>query len=225
MSEMAEGECIEASGEQTAVARAVIYRFLARCFSHPDRELIELIDSARLEEFLQSWRYLGLEASESITRAADWLTKWPSPETALLELEKEYTRLFITAYPKVVAPPYSSMYLNKERLVWGRSTSEVARLYEAAGLSIHKDFHDIPDHIAAELEFASYLIVEQQKDRENGSTPGEELCSLGQRFLEEHLFRWAPSFLKQILECSTAVFYRDIALTAREFLEWDAARY
>ena len=222
---MAEGERAGVSDEQTAVARAVIYRFLSRCFSHPDRELIELIDSARLEEFLLSWRYLGSAASENVAKAVEWLAGRPSREDALLELQKEYTRLFITGYPQVVAPPYSSVYLGNQRTVWGQSTAEVAKLYEAAGLGMSEDFHDIPDHIAAELEFASYLIVEQQKDRENGSTPGEELCSLGQRFLEEHLFRWAPSFLKQILECSTAVFYRDIALTAREFLEWDAARY
>lgn len=222
---MAEGERAKASGEQTAVARAVIYRFLSRCFSHPDKELIELFDSAtRLEEFLQSWRYLGLGVSESITRAADWLTKWPGPETALLELEKEYTRLFITAYPKVVAPPYSSVYLNKERLVWGQSTAEVAKLYEAAGLGISEDFHDIPDHIAAELEFASYLIAEQQRQLESDPDNARKLLDIERKFLMEHLSQWAPAFFSQVAECSRLPFYSEIARFAQKFIQMDASR-
>jgi len=209
------------SDEQINIARAIIYRFLSRYFFHPDRELIELFDSARLEDFLQAWRCLGLESSEDIDSATNWLAKWPSQEAALLELEREYTRLFITAYPKVVAPPYSSVYLYSEQLVWGRSTAEVARLYEAAGLGISREYHDIPDHIAAELEFTSYLIAEQLKSDEPCSSLAEQLSSLEKRFLTEHLHRWAPAFFSRVVECSAMTFYRVIADLARQFIEWD----
>jgi TorA maturation chaperone TorD len=205
-------------------ARALVYRFLSRCFSHPDRELLELFDSARVEEFLQNWRYLGLGTSESVTRAADWLTKWPSPETALLELQKEYTRLFITAYPRVVAPPYSSVYLGKKRTVWGESTSTVAKLYEAAGLGMGENFHDIPDHIAAELEFASYLIVEQRKQQQSDLDNARKLLDIERKFLTEHLSQWAPAFFSRVAECSRLPFYSEMALLARRFIEADASR-
>jgi TorA maturation chaperone TorD len=207
--------------EQTNIARAVIYRFLSRCFSHPEVELIQHFDCARLEEFLQVWRCLGLENSEDIDRAANWLTKWPSQETALLELQKEYTRLFITAYHKVVAPPYGSVYLNSEKLIWGRSTAEVARLYEAAGLGMNENFHDIPDHIAAELEFASYLIAEQLKRDERSLSASEQLPTLEKRFLTEHLHKWAPAFFNRVVECSSAGFYQAAALMGRQFIDRD----
>jgi TorA maturation chaperone TorD len=223
MSEMAEGECIEASGEQTAVARAVIYRFLSRCFSHPDVELLTLFDSASLEEFLLSWRYLGLEASESMSKAIAWLASCLSREHALLELQKEYTHLFITGYPKVVAPPYSSIYLDKARLVWGKSTAEVAKLYEAAGLGMSENLHDIPDHIAAELEFASYLIVERQRQLESDPANARKLLSIEYRFLTEHLSKWAPAFFSRVAECSRLPFYSDMARLAQKFIGVDAS--
>lgn len=182
------------------------------------------MDGARLEEFLQSWRCLGLDATDNVARLTGWLEEYPDRDAALQELEKEYTRLFITAYPRVIAPPYSSVYLDKECLVWGRSTAEVAKLYEAAGLSMNQDFHDIPDHIAAELEFASYLVAEQQKAREDSSVSTAELASIEKKFLESHLFRWAPVFLSRVIEQSRATFYREIAVLAREFVERDAAR-
>jgi TorA maturation chaperone TorD len=198
-------------------ARAVIYRFLSQCFSHPDKDLPGLFDSARIEEFLQSWRYLGLDAEEAVARITNWLTRYPDYGTALLELGKEYTRLFITAYPKVVAPPYSSVYLDKERLVWGKSTAEAARLYEAAGLGISENFHDIPDHIAAEFEFASYLISEQLRDRDN-STRITALDQIQKDFLSGHLLRWSPEFLSRVAEFSQIPFYQVVADLAREFL-------
>jgi len=210
--------------EQTNIARAVIYRFLSRCFSHPDRELIELFDSARLEGTPPAWRCLGPESSEDIDKTASWLAKWPNQEAALLELEKEYTRLFITAYPKVVALPYSSLYLDSEKLVWGRSTAEVARLYEAAGLGINEHFHDIPDHIAAELEFASYLITEQLKNAGNDSLHIQQLSSIENRFFIEHLFRWTPAFFSRVIEHSSVPFYQETALLGRQFTDWDAQR-
>jgi len=215
------GDNSGALDEQTAIARAVIYRFFSHCFSHPGGELLELFHSARLEEFLQSWRYLGLDGLESISRVHKWVARWPSRETALLELEKEYTRLFITAYPRVIAPPYSSVYLDGQGLVWGRSTAEVARLYEAAGLGMSEDFHDIPDHIAAELEFASYLIVEEHKGEDNDDRPTRGLASIEKKFLAEHLFAWAPAFFSRVTECSVATFYRSVAGLAQQFVEWD----
>ena len=209
--------------EGIATARAVIYRFLSRCFSHPDIDLLELFDSAGLEEFLQAWRYLSLDAEEAVARITSWLAQYPDCETALLELDKEYTRLFITAYPKVVAPPYSSVYLDKKWLVWGRSTAEVARFYEAAGLGISQEYHDIPDHIAAEFEFASYLISERLRDTDNSTRIGE-LAQIEKDFLGGHLLRWSPAFLSRVAESSEIAFYQVAANLGREFLAWETQR-
>jgi len=209
--------------ERIATARAVIYRFLSRCFSHPDRKLIELFDDTRVEEVSQAWHCLGMEGSEGINKAANWLAVWPSHEATLLELLKEYTRLFITACPKVVAPPYSSVYLSSEKLIWGNSTADVAKMYEAAGLTMSEGYHDVPDHISAELEFASYLIAEQMKSDEQGSLASEQLLALEKRLLTEHLYKWAPDFFNRVVEYSMMTFYGMMAEPANRFIEWDIA--
>ena len=210
----------EASKAQISFARAVIYRVLSRCFSYPDKELIELFDSARVEEFFHSWRLLGLN-DETITQVTSWLAGFDDREAALSELEKEFIRLFARPYPEVLVQPYGSVYVNSERLIWGRSTAEVARLYEAAGLGMNESFHDIPDHIAAELEFASYLIAEQLKSDEHGSPPAEQLPTLEKKLLTEHLHKWAPAFFSRVVECSSAGFYQAAALMGRQFIDRD----
>lgn len=205
---------------QTSFARAVIYRVIARCFSYPDKELIELFISTRVEEFFQSCRLLGL-SDEAITPVTNWLAGFNSQDATLSELEKEYVRLFAKPYPEVLVQPYGSVYLNNERLIWGRSTAEVARLYEAGGLGMNENFHDIPDHIAAELEFASYLIAEQLKSDEHNSPPAESLSILEKRFLTEHLHKWAPAFFSRVVECSSAGLYKATALMGRQFIDRD----
>ena len=210
----------QASEAQISFARAVIYRMLSHCFSYPDKELLELFHSARVEEFFQSWRLLGL-SDEKITPVTSWLAGFDDREAALSDLEKEFIRLFARPYPEVLVQPYGSVYLNNERLIWGRSTAEVARLYEAAGLGMNQNFHDIPDHIAAELEFASYLIAEQLKSDEHGSPPTEQMSTLEKKLLTEHLHNWAPAFFSRVVECSSAGFYQGTALMGRQFIEWD----
>jgi DMSO reductase family type II enzyme chaperone len=208
---------------ELGTARAVVYRFLARCFSYPDKELLSLFDRTRIEEFLQSWHLLGMDEKEEVSTASRWLKEFCEPGTALLELEKEYTRLFIAAYPnKVVAPPYSSVYLGDSRQVWGASTAQVARLYEAAGLGMNENFHDVPDHIAAELEFASYLIAEQQKHNSTEADKTREMASIERKFLTEHLCKWATLFLSRVAEYSKVDFYCVIARLAQKFIDYES---
>jgi DMSO reductase family type II enzyme chaperone len=203
-----------------SIARAVIYRVLARCYSYPDVELLELFENARAEEISQSLCCLGLSA-ETMTSVTDWLAGCRSREAALMELEKDFIRLFARPYPETLIQPYSSVYLDEQRRVWGASTAEAARLYEAAGLGMSKDFHDLPDHIAVELEFASYLIGEQQKGATDNNSAVRHLAAIEKRFLVEHLFRWAPAFFSRVSEQSRSAFYGTTALMGHEFVDWD----
>jgi DMSO reductase family type II enzyme chaperone len=204
-----------------SVARAVIYRVLARCFSYPDVGLLDLFEGARAEEISESLRCLGL-SGEGIASVTEWLAGCGSREAALMELEKEFIRLFARPYPETLVQPYSSVYLDEQRRVWGVSTGEAARLYEAAGLGMSKDFHDLPDHIAVELEFASYLVGEQQKGATDNNSAVRHLAATEKRFLVEHLFRWAPAFFSRVSEQSRVAFYQAIGGLAQQFVEWDA---
>ena len=60
--------------------------------------------------------------------------------------------------------------------------ADVAKMCEAVRTGMSESFHDIAAHVAAELEFASYLIAEQLKNDEHGSSPAEQLPYLEKNF-------------------------------------------
>ncbi len=213
----------DGEGRAISVARAVVYRFLARCFSYPDTELIRLLDGDSLAEILDSWSTLGLDASKEMMEITSWLESAGS-EAALDEMQIEYTRLFVNAYPRIAAPPYSSVYLDKDRQVWGPSTAQAGRFYEEAGLSPSEDFADIPDHISAELEFISYLILEQQKLQPEGNAAGRDTVEIEGRFLADHFLKWVPQFLNQVVDSTENTFYGTIAHLALRFVELETIR-
>jgi len=215
------GDIDERAGEKQniSLARAVLYRFFSRCFSYPDMDLLKLFEGDILTEYLEAWRVLGLDASEETAKVTGWLES-AGPEAALSQLQLEYTRIFVNAFPSIPTPPYSSVYLGKDRLVWGPSTAQAARLYEAAGLYPSADFAEIPDHIAAEVEFVSYLILEQQKPGQEGVT-SRELASIEKQFLTDHFFKWIPQFLNRVAENTTTVFYSGIPTIALKFTEFE----
>lgn len=204
--------------------RSLVYGFFSQCFSYPDNDLLGLFENGKVEEYLKGFHYLNLDTPDEIGKIVSYFKEFPAPEVTLKELQKEYTRLFINARPHVIAPPYSSIYLDGIWRVWGESTSEIIKLYTLAGVKIVDDFHDIPDHIATELEFASCLIDGQIRDGENSPTRKQSLVSIEKRFLNEHLFRWACAFFRRVIEGTKITFYKEIALLAQKFVEGEIER-
>ncbi len=69
---------------------------------------------------------------------------------SLEDAQTEYTRLFISAYPRLLCPPYESYY--REGVVYGNSTIEVGEWYRKSGLDFN--FEGEPsDVLSAELDF------------------------------------------------------------------------
>jgi len=64
-------------------------------------------------------------------------------------LQIEHTRLFINAFPKLMAPPYKSYYLENE--LYGESTSEILQNYRDFGFNISAQLKEPADHLAVEL--------------------------------------------------------------------------
>ncbi len=210
---------------ELSIARFMIYGHLARSFSYPDAELVSFFLSGEIDEYAECYRHLGIEPDESIGKIISWLRGCSDQQTALKELEVEYTRLFITAYPRIPAPPYASIYLEDDRLVWGNSTVEALEIYREAGLKVSDDFRDVPDHIAAELEFVSYLISSELKAKEKGDDDRlSKMLSIQDCFLADHLLKWASSFFDIVIESTGPTFYREGSTMAKKFMEAEISR-
>ncbi len=192
------------------VARSLIYKLLSSAYYPPEESLLKGDFPGRLRSALNILEP-GLLASE-VEKIESYLRDLGEP----LELAVEYTRLF-RGPVKTEAYPYESMYVDGE--IMGASALDVLRRYEEAGVAVSDDFKDLPDHVAAELEFMHYLTVkelEAWQREDQGEAVRFQL--LARSFLKDHLARWVSDFADRILRSATTPFYSNLARITKGFV-------
>jgi len=194
--------------------RGDCYRLLSACFYLPKKELF-------LEEHL--FKNLSTILTSICPEATIFSAEMGESihEYNNEELTVEYAKLFVGPY-ELKAPPYGSVYLDRERRVMGNSTMEVIEMYREKGLSMDEDFKELPDHIAVELEFMNYLIYKEINTCMN-SKPEEviEVLKYQELFLKKYLGAWVSNFSKAIIENSDNPFYINLAKCTEVFIKTD----
>lgn len=191
-------------------ARENLCRYLAACYYQPGLEFSEehvfesMIDAATRvhPDLAVPARRLGADFSAE------------EPETLLLD----YTRLFLGP-AHIVAKPYGSVWLDGETTLMGNSTMAVQELYHEGGFEIDEEFRELPDHIAAELEFLYLLIYRENEGHRNGSAEALKAVALKKRFLDEHLGLWIGPFTAAVKAGARSSFYRELAGLTDRFVE------
>lgn len=126
-------------------------------------------------------------------------------------LNAEYCRLFIHAQPTVPAQPYGSYWLEHGAFAQQGSAWEVEELMAHHELGVTEESGLAPDHIAAELEFMSYLAQDQRTLE-------------SQRWLlERHLTRWSPLFTQAVRAARPLERFRLAADLVDKLVSWDTA--
>jgi len=192
--------------------RANVYGILALAFSPPKMECGKLY-----EAILQAYQLLhSNDASTSKEHNAQNLSG--------AQLSKEHLRLFVGP-GRVPCPPYESVYrqdrpILERGLVMGPSTADVRHRYAEADLVLPKNFTDLPDHIAVEMEFMHFLCAEELKSIEQGNLQeSERRRKMEQEFLKEHLEPWVESFADHVLNSTNSSFYRTAAELLKAFVK------
>lgn len=120
---------------------------------------------------------------------------------------------------ELIAPPYGSIYLDKERKVMGDSTIKTMDFYREAGLEISKDFKELPDHITVELEFMYYLIFKEVEAlTKSDLETTNKFIEMQHRFLNSFLGLWINSFCEKIKSGADNEFYKALAEGASVFV-------
>lgn len=135
----------------------------------------------------------------------------------------EYTRLFLGPV-EAVARPYGSVWLTKEKTLMQEASVAVLELYREGGFDVADDFRELPDHVAAELEFLYLLIFRENRAARDDDPSLAGIRSLAKRFLEGHLGAWMPAFCEVIVRESTSDYYRALASLAADFVAREHAR-
>ena len=192
------------------IARATTYKLLAECYYPPTERLLQDV-----KELGRCLEMMGSAASEAVDRMGAAVQGAEGFE----ELAIDHSRLFVGPFA-LLAPPFGSVYLERERRLMADSTQAVDRCYREVGLELAEGFNGTPDHIAAELEFMHVLVIQALDALTQGELDCARRCDQKQgSFLERHLAAWVPEFSRSVEEHAGTRFYQGLAAATRMFIQ------
>ncbi len=197
-----------------AGAREDLCRFLSACYCEPTAIFSE---EHVFESMLAAASAIDPNLAESARKlGAAFVAQ--DMQTLLVD----YTALFIgPAQPR--AMPYASFWLTDDQSMRHEATMAVLDFYEQGGFDVSEDIHELPDHVAVELEFLYALIFAQNQAQLGGDV--EELSAanaLHRRFVVEHLGVWIGSFADAVNSGAGTAFYSELAELTGKFVRMEA---
>ncbi|MEX1206758.1 MAG: molecular chaperone TorD family protein [Dongiaceae bacterium] len=191
---------------ENALARAALFRLLARGFAYPGPgHVAEMgkafadLDGAQRRRAFAPRLAARLSAARQCWRSASGSALGP-----------EHLRLFHGSGPVSL---HETAYGDGRRFA-GRpvEVADIGGFYLAFGLSIDETDPDLPDHLCAELEFVSLLLVKESYALSRAWTSRHRIARAARRtFLEHHLGRWVGEFARSVKRQETAPPYRSLA--------------
>ncbi|OBX05243.1 hypothetical protein QV06_03290 [Gallibacterium genomosp. 3] len=127
--------------------------------------------------------------------------------TQTKDISEQFQRQFIgpNALP---APPWGSVYLDKEAVIFGDSLLQLRDFMRKYGIKAELNENVPEDHIGLMLMFAAYIA-----DTRPDILP---------EYLSKHLFSWVWRYLELLSEQQDSPFYQGLALVTKQTLElWE----
>jgi TorA maturation chaperone TorD len=148
-----------------------------------------------------------------------------TPSLSLDEIQNalrwDYTRLFIGP-DKLPAPPWESVYLSPDRLLFQKQTMQVRRIYRKFGYIPRNHPHEADDHLGLELDFMFKLASRTKEDIDQKRFESAlDLLQDQSSFLDEHLLKWVPLLVDDVLGFAETPFFQGMAKVLRGYLEKD----
>jgi TorA maturation chaperone TorD len=200
---------------EKGTARENLCRFLAACYYQPDPAFAE---ERMFDSMLDAAKQIAPVLAAQARRLGEEFSA-EDPESLLLD----YTRLFLGP-SHAIAKPYGSVWLEDRKTLMGDSTMAVLALYEEGGFEMDEEFRELPDHIAAELEFLYLLIYRENEGHRNGELEALKAATgLEKRFLDEHLGLWIGPFTAAVKGGAQSGFYRQLAELTDRFVRMEAS--
>ena len=120
------------------------------------------------------------------------------------DLTWEYRRLFIGPGAKP-APPWGSVYTDRECVVFGATTLELRAWMREHGVARTADEKTPEDHIGLMLALMAWLAQNQPADLDG--------------FLSLHFLTWAGHFLDELADAAEHPFYKGLAHLTKASLD------
>ncbi|WP_438313131.1 TorD/DmsD family molecular chaperone [Sporosarcina sp. FA9] len=207
-------------------ARQFVYDILARFFvEEPSKEYLKYFVESELISiipFVEDSK--GMEEAIGIIRAYlnehDVINNNDDYEN----LHWDYTKMFIGPL-ELVAPPWESVYVRKDQLLFQENTVAVQRKFEEFGFVIRDQNLEAEDHIGFELDFMFHLnelcIDVIEKEEPNALSYFYYLIDQQGKFLENHLLAFVPAFSKRVMDGADTQFFKGMAKLLDAYLKLD----
>ncbi|RJT55274.1 Tat proofreading chaperone DmsD [Rahnella variigena] len=167
-------------------------------FYPPDsREVQPLIALLESSEWAPLWPCATEHAKVQVTEYFSQI------DQAQESLTDAYQRLFVGPYA-LPAPPWGSVYLDKESVVFGDSTLVLRQWMRENGIEPHLTQAEPEDHIGLLLMMSAWLA--------------ENSPSLLNEFLTMHLLPWSGRYLELLRQKADHPFYVGVAVLAESTL-------
>jgi TorA maturation chaperone TorD len=133
----------------------------------------------------------------------------------ILQSKGDHSQLFIGPV-KLLAPPWSSIYLDSQRLLWGPTSIEVEEKLKSFGFSVPEGNSEPWDHIAYELQFVADLNKKalEYLDQDNNSE-GYSYLDAVKGFIDNYISPWLSEFTSLVEKNAETNFYRGLAKLTR----------
>ena len=164
-----------------------------------DSRIAGVLDFFRQPTWTQEWEIpLEEKACEKITALIKQGLKQ--------DLTEQYQNLF-SGPNELVAPPWGSVYLDPECVIFGNSLLALRDFLKRHQIAFQAQQDEPEDHIGLMLMLAAYLA--------------ETRPYLLVEFLSQHLLIWAPHFLTKLANVENHPFYQGLAqLTLITLDDW-----
>lgn len=202
--------------------RVFAYDFLRRTFlTEPSRDYLRSLKENQLAGDFP-FQEEAAEIGEGAAKVQDYLnTQDVLSAKGYDRLHWDYTRLFIGPY-SLPAPPWESVYLNKDKLLFQEETHRVRLAYlKYAFLPKHYQ-QEADDHLGLELDFMYQLANLTMEKGAAGDQDGfKELLRDQADFLKQHLLLWVPAFAANVRASADTGFYQGMARILQGFIQID----
>ena len=210
----------EEACELLLLNRNFLYQLFYKAFARePDVAFLEILTGENTGE---SFALLGGEVLEAVPAYLDELRRELQKPDMLVRLKEEYTRLFVG--PALTqAPPWESVYVGEEGMLFQESTLKVREFYRRFGLLPKEIRRVADDSLALELGFMAELSkrsVDAWEGRDRKALT--KTLQGAMAFLTEHLLIWVPELRKKAGEGETNLLYPRLLCILDSFLIKDA---
>ncbi|PMK99232.1 dimethylsulfoxide reductase [Vibrio lentus] len=126
-------------------------------------------------------------------------------------LSAEFSRLF-EGVGDMPAPPWGSVYLDKDRVVFGASTVEYRQFLELNQIELDTGLREPEDQFGLMLFAHAYLLENNNIDS-------------ARELLGPHLLTWSPVYLEKLNTASELSFYKKLSTDVIDWIKYLTSEY